>query len=806
MNPVDRSAHTAIGVALASGPTDGPLGPPLPARIANRYDVRSLVGAGGMGSVYRVHDRELDEEVALKFLKREVLRQPGVLERFRAEVRLARRVTHENVARTFDIGEHGAERFLTMEFVAGESLTTRLRREGVLSPAAAAALGVALASGLGAAHRAGVVHRDLKPDNVLIAETGRVVITDFGIARPAGVAAQAGAPQMFGTAGYMAPEQLMGAADIDGRADLYALGVVLFEALTGRVAWPGDSFMDIAMPRLLEPPPDPRHTNPKVPDALADVVMRLMAQRREDRFPDADAVVHALGALLPTLPAALPTGPVPIVPAAARAARAAPLPDACDRTIAVLPLANAGPREDDALADELTDEIIDGLSLVRGLRVRPRRLVARAADIDELQALGRALDAQVIVEGTLRRREGLLRLTARLISVQDDLQLWAERYEVEARQALNLPEEVVRAATRVLACECAHDERATLPVSAVDLFLRARRLLRERWAGFGDLGEVVHLFEQGLALAPDDLRLVAGYAMAIARAWNFAALNRDAPPDATRARALVEQALDATPLRPEPWLALASLRSVESDWEGAVRALRRTLHLSPGLDLAQEMLAAIEVEVGCDDEGIARYERVRVDPDDPGAPLYHTALRHALHARWSVFDRIVTTPIDEAFDVWRGLLIARTNLYRGRAAHPTPPDDPSRGPSRASARDPQVALTRLLDATLRDRALPASFAELREVSESARQGSRLRPLLFQVQAELLAYVGHLDEALEAITAAVASQLFDLVWLERCPLLDPLRTRPEMALLGAEVAARCAPIRAALRAPLAALPR
>src|SRR5262245_30586668 len=155
----------------------------LPSVVAGRYEIRGLVGAGGMGTVYRARDRELDEVVALKMLRRELTEAPGMLSRFRQEVKLARRVTHPGVARTFDIGDTGAEKFLTMEYVDGESLAKRLARERAQPLPVAVNIARQLCEGLGAAHAVGVIHRDLKPDNVLLAAHGRVVITDFGTAR-----------------------------------------------------------------------------------------------------------------------------------------------------------------------------------------------------------------------------------------------------------------------------------------------------------------------------------------------------------------------------------------------------------------------------------------------------------------------------------------------------------------------------------------------------------------------------------------------------------------------------------------------
>ncbi len=187
-------------------------------------------------------------------LRKDLVSAPGILERFRREVKLARRVTHRNVARVFDIGEHEGEKFLTMELIDGESLGARLTREGALPFPRVAEIASGICAGLAGAHAAGVVHRDLKPDNVLIASDGRVVLTDFGIAR---AFSESGAGStlrlLVGTPAYMAPEQVEGRQDVDALADVYALGVVLYELLTGRRAWPGGAPLAVATARLINP-------------------------------------------------------------------------------------------------------------------------------------------------------------------------------------------------------------------------------------------------------------------------------------------------------------------------------------------------------------------------------------------------------------------------------------------------------------------------------------------------------------------------------------------------------------------------
>ena len=265
-----------------------PWGGPLEAgeRFANRYVVLRMLGVGGMGAVYAVRDDAVGETVALKILTLDVGgRSTEVLERFRREVRVARRVTHRNVARTFDLGEHGGIHFLTMELVEGESLDARLARQGRLPIAVGAEIAIQICEGLAAAHAAGVVHRDLKPANVLCARSGRVVLTDFGIARALaddGASAKVKTAGIVGTPAYMAPEQVSGGV-ADARADLYALGVVLYELVTGELPFDGDSPMAAAVARLLRDPEDPRTHMPDLPAELAALVLRCLAREPAGR-------------------------------------------------------------------------------------------------------------------------------------------------------------------------------------------------------------------------------------------------------------------------------------------------------------------------------------------------------------------------------------------------------------------------------------------------------------------------------------------------------------------------------------------
>ncbi|MEZ4294572.1 MAG: serine/threonine-protein kinase [Polyangiaceae bacterium] len=252
-----------------------------------------LLGAGGMGNVYRARDLELGEEVALKMLRPEIVSNPTALDRFRLEVKLSRRVTHPHVARMFDIGEHGGERYLTMELIDGPPLSALLQRDGRLPVERAISIACGVCEGLSAAHAANVIHRDLKPDNVLLAKDGRTVVTDFGIAQAVGAEQTRFSSGFVGTPAYMSPEQVEGRA-AGPAADLYALGAMLFEMVTGDVPWTGDSVFAVAAARLLHPPPDPGERRPDLPRELIAAIRTLLARAPEDRYPTAAAARDAL--------------------------------------------------------------------------------------------------------------------------------------------------------------------------------------------------------------------------------------------------------------------------------------------------------------------------------------------------------------------------------------------------------------------------------------------------------------------------------------------------------------------------------
>ncbi len=276
--------------------------------FARRYKVIEELGHGGMGRVYKVFDTEIKEKIALKLLKPEIASDPDTLERFANELKLARKVSHRNICRMFDMGRAEGFPFITMEWVAGEDLKRLLRRVGALSAGKAVAIARQICAGMAEAHGQGVIHRDLKPQNIMIDEEGNVRVMDFGIARMAKVKGITGVGVIIGTPEYMSPEQVDG-EEADQSSDIYALGIILFEMLTGRVPFEGNTPFSVALKQKSEAPPNPRTVTPQIPEDLSNLILRCLEKQRSRRYQSAADVLVELDKIekgIPTTDRILP--------------------------------------------------------------------------------------------------------------------------------------------------------------------------------------------------------------------------------------------------------------------------------------------------------------------------------------------------------------------------------------------------------------------------------------------------------------------------------------------------------------------
>jgi serine/threonine-protein kinase len=576
--------------------------------LEGRYRREGFLGRGGMASVYLAQDLQNRRRVAIKVLHPE-LASAFDAERFRLEVETAAALTHPNILPLFDSGEAGGRLFYVMPFVEGETLRQRLEREQQLPIEEAVQIACDVAQALAYAHSLGVVHRDIKPENIMFM-SGHAVVTDFGVARaltttsaapitPTGVA--------VGTPSYMSPEQASGHGTIDGRADVYGIGCVLYEMLAGSVPFSGPTPQVVMARQTIDAVPPIRTVRPSVSDALEQVILKALAKTPADRFATASQLADALRA------------------------RTALSDDVHDESIAVLPFANLSSDPDtEYFSDGISEEIINTLSQLPGLRVAARTssFVFRSRGLD-LAEVGQKLKVATILEGTVRKSGSHLRITARLVKASDGYNLWSERYDRELTDVFAIQDEIARAIANRLQVTFgghAHALPATPPTRNLDayhLYLKGRYYLAQRGLG---LRRALECFSQALALDPNYAAAHAG----LGDCWTLLGIHGVAPPKEIlpRARGAIQRALELAPDLAEARCAAGTLKLVfEWDWVGAARDLRRSIELNPRLVAGQYWLGIYLglVERRFED-GLAHVRRaVELDPL-AALPLAHLGM------------------------------------------------------------------------------------------------------------------------------------------------------------------------------------
>ncbi|HSF99554.1 MAG TPA: serine/threonine-protein kinase, partial [Vicinamibacterales bacterium] len=390
----------------------------LAAALEGQYRIESELGSGGMATVFLAHELRHDRKVAIKVL-RTGLEQAHGRERFLREIRLAARLTHPHILPLYDSGEAGGFPYFVMPVMEGQTLRDRLSDIRMLPVDEAVRIASEVAGALDYAHRHDIVHRDIKPENILLHE-GHAVVADFGVGKALAAAAETSAAVTqvgvsVGTPAYMSPEQAAG-DEVDGRSDLFALGCVLHEMLTGEITFAAPTASATISKRFNWSPPPVSTVRLDVSPALSDTVARLLAREARDRYASGAEVVAALR----QLPVA--SGPVRAAtpPAGATAAK----------SMAVLPFANVGAASDDEFfSDGLTDEIITDLSGVKALRLISRNSsMQMKGSTKPVREIGRELGVQYLLTGTVRRAGNALRITAQLVDAGTDTPLWAEKY------------------------------------------------------------------------------------------------------------------------------------------------------------------------------------------------------------------------------------------------------------------------------------------------------------------------------------------------------------------------------------------
>ncbi len=564
--------------------------------LGDRYAVERRLGRGGMATVFLAQERKNPRAVAVKVLHPELATGLGV-ERFHREIHIAAGLAHPHIVPLIDSDEADGLLYYFMPYIEGETLRDRLRRERQLAVDEAVRVACDVAAALAFAHSRGVVHRDIKPENIMFS-AGLPVVTDFGIARAITAARDGTVTEtgmVIGTPEYMSPEQA-GDDPIDGRSDIYSLGCVLYEMLTGSPPFAGPTAQVVMARATVDPPPPIRTVRPTVPDALERVVLRALAKVPADRFATA---------------------------ADFEAALTAPAASIHRQSVAVLPFVNlSGDAAFEYLSDGLAEEIIIALTQLPELRVAARTssFAFRARDLD-LPEIGAKLKVATVLEGSVRKAGNRLRVTARLVKVADGFQLWSERYDREMTDVFVIQDDIARAIAAGLQVTFGDAEQRplvtppTANLEAYELYLKGRYQLALRGLG---LKGALELFERAAALDPAYALAHAGVAEAYAVLAQYGLV----PPDAIRAKAhaAANRALELAPESAEAHCADGVLSLVcDWDWPRASAALQRAVELNPGYIAARTWLAFYLVFVaGRLDAGIAQAQRaVELDPLAP---------------------------------------------------------------------------------------------------------------------------------------------------------------------------------------------
>ncbi|MEO7965935.1 MAG: protein kinase [Gemmatimonadaceae bacterium] len=749
--------------------------PRIRAALAARYRVERELGAGGMATVYLARDLRHDREVALKVLHTDIGDALGH-DRFVREIQLSASLTHPHILPLYDSGESDGIVFFVMPVMRGQTLRERMTEQGRLPVDVATRLADEVADALAYAHRQGIVHRDIKPENILLHE-GHAIVADFGIgkalaaARETSTLTQVG--MMIGTPAYMSPEQAAG-EELDGRSDLFALGCVMYEMLTGEAAFTAPTAAALIARRFVHTPPSVSVSRTEVPTPLASLVEQLLARDAADRPASASDVVARLRT---------PSASQPIVARVADAAR---------NTIAVLPFLNMSADADNAyFSDGLTEEIITDLSHVKALRVTSRTSSTQhKGSTKDPQEIGRALAVRYLLTGSVRRAGDALRIAAQLVDAHDGRQLWGDKYTGTMDDVFDLQERVSREIVVALGVTLNAEEdralgaRGIMSARAYELFLEARAEIRNtqmasnRW---------VDLLDRAVAIEGDTptlrgLRLwgnLTRQKLGLGTPENLAVVDE-------HARALINDAPDSS----WGYAALAYAYIEHGDMGQAILWFRKAIERDPSdADTWYWYIAALGYAGLIEEAAAAVAELLARDPLSPQTWLISV-----------IVDFFGGTP-ERALPSMKRALAANPNdllaqwdlgyayMMQRDTAHAQPYLD---WMIQTAPHVPYVVQAKALQLVLKgDHA--GGLAALDELDLTAFDGH----LTFHF-TEVFALTGNIDRAMDNLATAVKKGFSPVDFIDRhCPLIEPLRTHAGFAAIVEVARARRQAIRESL---------
>ena len=564
------------------------------------YRITEQLGEGGMGVVYKAEDTKLKRMVALKFLPPHFSESEHDKARFMQEAQSASALNHPNVTTIYGIEETPEGSFMAMEFVEGVTLLDMASR-GALAVEQILDFGIQLCEGLKAAHDRGVIHRDIKSDNIMVTDEGRVKITDFGLAKLKGASQITTTGTKMGTAMYMSPEQAQG-EELDNQTDIFSLGVVLYEMIAGELPFKGDN-EPVVLYSIVNVEPDPVSTKrAELPAGLEGIVMKCLAKRRDERYTSVEDILAGLWKIRAKLRTV-----------AGGAGEKKP-------SVAVLPFANmSADPEQEYFCDGMAEEITNSLSQLDGLRVVARTSAFAFKDEKvDLREVGRKLDVGAVLEGSVRKAANKVRITAQLINVSDGYHLWSERYDRELADVFEIQDEISLAIVEKLRLELLGKERDDLlrhyteNVVAYDLYLEGRFHWNTR--SKAGMERAVHLFDKAIEIDPAFALAYAG----LADGYSIMADNTYGPPDELfpKAKDAALRALELDDSLGEAYASLGLvLETYERDRKGAREALQKAIALKPNYATAHHWYCMHLAMGGRYDEALEEIDIARkLDP------------------------------------------------------------------------------------------------------------------------------------------------------------------------------------------------
>ena len=626
-------------------------------RTISHYRIVEKLGEGGMGIVYKAHDTSLDRDVALKFLPLYLTSDSNEKERFHHEARAASALSHPNITTIYEIGEHEGQLFIAMEYVEGRTLKQLVESE---PPSVKKALEIAIqvGEGLAAAHEKGIVHRDIKGENVMLTPKGQAKIMDFGLAKVKGATKLTKAGSTLGTAAYMSPEQAEG-EEVDHRSDIFSFGIVLYELLTGKLPFRGEHHAALLYSIVNEDPPPLARFNEKASDDLQRIVSKALAKDRDERYQHVDDMLadmrrerkaldyaktaHARSAALqPPQPAEPPAEePAPparrarpkralakyLVPAAIVAAAVILVvlinpfdlqiglkkTSAQDRkSVAVLPFTNmSGDKEDEFFSDGVTEDIIAQLSNIGDLKVISRTSTMQYKNTTKnIREIARELNVATILEGSVRRADSQVRIVAQLIDATSDKHIWAQTYDKELTQIFAIQSDVARQIASALEAELSPREKERLakqPTGNIDAYAYYLKG-REYYSRYGkqENENAIELFKKALELDPGYALAYAGLGDAYSQRASKFGFQQDWVDSSI---AVGSKAISLDPTLAEGYKALGLAYQYKGWLKRSLETYRKAVELNPDYEPAVANIGWVNGILGNFDEALRWHKR-----------------------------------------------------------------------------------------------------------------------------------------------------------------------------------------------------